>query len=450
MPAASGISESRLRGLSRPSPAYSAPLPDAVKGAALDAAIEASQPPQPLIGVTVVEYSQHVAGPYCARLLADAGARVIKVEPPQGDVSRRRGPFPGDLPHPDKSGLYHYLNAGKEGITLNLVHSTGRDLLGGLLKQADIFVEDNPPKIMEELGLDWASLHGLNHRLIVTSVTPFGQDGPYRDYQGDDLILAGMGGLAYGTPGFPDETVGGVEEPPLSPATPVAGFTSGVTAASATFMALFARLQTGQGHHVDVSQQATMAALMTWDVATASYLGVSKGRPPNLGLGPMPNAYLPCKDGYVAIVAFIEHHWRKMVDIMGNPEWAQISLFDTQTSRAEYWDALLPNLQEWVMAHTREEIFQLTQPRGVPCFPALEVGEAVDSDQVRERRFLREVELDGGVLASMPRHPLRFTQGYATAGRPAPRLGEHTAEVLEEFLGYDRQAISKIRALGVI
>ena len=407
------------------------------------------QPHKPLAGVTVLEYGHYVAGPYCARLLADAGARVIKVEPPPGDVSRRRGPFPGDLPHPDKSGLFHYLNAGKEGITLNLFHPTGRELLRGLLKHADIFVEDSPPKIMEELGLEWKSLHELNHRLIVTSVTLFGQDGPYRDYQGDDLILASMGGLTYGTPGFPDETVGGLEEPPLSSATSVAGFTSGVMAASATFMALLARLQSGQGHHVDVSQQATVAALMTWDVATASYLGVPKGRPPNLGPGPMPNVYLPCKDGYVAIVAFIDHHWRKLVDIMGNPEWAQTSLFDTQASRAEYWDALLPNLQKWVMVHTREEIFQMTQPRGVPCFPALEVGEAVDSDQVRERGFLREVRLDGSALAGMPHNPLRFSQGYATPDRPAPRLGEHTVEVLEEFLGYDRQAISQIRAMGV-
>ena len=412
--------------------------------------MEQSNPPQPLAGVTVVEYGHFVAGPYCTRLLADAGARVIKVEPPQGDVSRRRGPFPSDLPHPDRSGLFHYLNSGKEGITLNLLHPTGLDMLRELLKQADIFVENNPPKIMKELGLDWPSLHGLNPALIATSITPFGQDGPYRDFLADDLILASMGGLAYATPGFPDETAGGLEEPPLSPAAPMAGFTSGIAAASATFMALFARHQTGQGHHVDVSQFATMAALMSWDVATASYLGVIKGRPPTLGRGPMPNIYLPCKDGHVAIVAFSDRYWRKLVDAMGNPEWAQTPLFDTQESRAEYWDALLPNLQEWALAHTKEEILQMTQPRGLPCFPAFEVGETVDSYQVQERHFLREVELDSGTRACIPHLPLRFSHGYPTSSRPAPHLGEHTTAVLEELLGHDRQAIVQLRSLGVI
>lgn len=410
-----------------------------------------AQPPShlPLQGITVVEHGHSVSAPYCARLLGDAGAQVVKVEPPQGDPSRRMGPFPNDVPHGERSGLFHYLNTGKLGITLDLGIALGRRLLRELLQQADIFVEDNPPQVMKEWGLDWESCHRVSPRLIVISITPFGQTGPYRDYQADELVLASMGGVSHATPGFPDQVSGGPEEPPLAPAVPLAQLVSGVTAAAAAFMALSARNRDGNGRHVDLSQQATVASLLTWDIATASYLGMVKGRPPALGRGLMANAYIPCKDGYVAIVAFSDHHWRELVHIMGDPEWAQSPLFETGASRAEYWDAILPNLLEWTMARTRQEIFQMTQSRGLPCFPAYEVDETVDTAHVKERRFLQDLEMDG-VQAKMPGLPFRLSFSPTPTNLRAPRLGEHTARVLRERLGYDGQAIARMRATGAI
>ena len=227
----------------------------------------------------IVEHASSIGGAYCARLLADAGAMVIKVEPPEGDPSRRRGPFPDNEPHVERSGLFHYLNAGKQGVTLDFDHPDDRRILRDMLGRADVFVESNPPATMDEAGMDWASLHELNPRMIVTSLTAFGQDGPYRNYSADDLVITCMGGLAYATPGFPDETAGGIEEPPLRPATPVSEFAAGIASAAATLMALRSRGRTGRGRRVDVSQFATMASMMMWDVATATWASRRAGLP---------------------------------------------------------------------------------------------------------------------------------------------------------------------------
>lgn len=392
-----------------------------------------SRPVRPLAELTLVEHADSIGAAYCARLLGDAGINVIKVEPPQGDPSRHRGPYPDGMPHPEKSGLFHYLNAGKQSVTLDLEQAADVDKLMNVVRSADVLVESNPPSTARKLGLDWGTVQKLNPCTVVTSVTPFGQDGPYRDYAADDLVIACMGGLAYATPGFPDETVGGMEEPPLRPATPVAELASGVAAATATLMALMARGRTGRGRHVDVSQLATMAALMAWDVGTASYLGVAKGRPPELGSGPMPNVYLPCKDGYVAMVAFTDTHWRRLVKLMGDPDWAQSELFATSESRAEYMDAILPGLAGWALDHTRDEIFAQMPPQGVPCFPAFEIGDTVESDQVRERRSVLEVDLGCGSRAGVPRSPLRFSGASDAGPRRAPKLGEHTRSVLSRL-----------------
>ena len=154
-----------------------------------------------LSGLKVLEYGEFICAPYCGKLLADLGAEVIKVEPPGlGDKARHWGPFPQDLPHPEKSGLFLYLNTNKLGVTLNLESAAGIKIFTELVKQVDVLVENNPPKEMEWLGLDYESLHQINPRLVVTSITPFGQTGPYHDYKGCDLISFHMSGEAYVNP----------------------------------------------------------------------------------------------------------------------------------------------------------------------------------------------------------------------------------------------------------
>ena len=404
----------------------------------------------PLHGLKVVELGDSVAGPYCARLLADAGAEVIKVEAPEGDASRRRGPFPDDLPDPNRSGLFLYLNANKLGISMDVRSSLGKELFRDLLRDADILVENNAPRTMQELGLDFASLHEDFPNLIVTSVTPFGQTGPYRDYHADDLIAMNMGGMAYATPGLPDEVSDVDREPPLRPATYVADFAAAISASVATMLAILTRESDGLGRHVDVSAQEAVAAAMAWDLTTLIYLGVSKQRGTRLGYGLMPNCYLPCKDGYVVLTAFYEDHWTGLVEVMGSPDWAESGLFDDAVSRADHWDALRLLLLDWTMSHTGREISEATQARGIPCFPARELDQAVDEEQLSARGFLQEIELGAGRRARMPGLPFRFGDNPWPLRMPAPRLGEHTNVLLSERLGLSGAELARLNALGVI
>ena len=404
----------------------------------------------PLHGIKVVELGHFVAGPYCARLLADAGAEVVKVEGPEGDSSRRHGPFPDDLPDPDRSGLFLYLNSNKLGVTLDIRSSVGKKLLGGLLEDADILVENNRPRDMEDLGLDFRSLHRDHPQLIVTSVTPFGQTGPHRDLRADDLVSFNMGGLAYATPGLPDEVTYPELEPPLRPATYAADFTASIAAAVATMLALFCRQADGLGRHVDVSEQEAVAAIMIWDLTTASYLGLARHRGSRLGYGVMPNGYFPCKDGYVVITAITDEHWGSLVEVMGSPEWAQNELFRDGVARGDNWDGLRLLLLDWTMSHTGQEVYELTQPRGIPCFPAYELSQAIASPQVAARRFLHQMEVGPGHEASLPGLPFRFGGTPWPLRMPAPRLGEHTSQLLSERLGCSAPSLARLKGLGAI
>ncbi|MBI4233594.1 MAG: CoA transferase [Chloroflexi bacterium] len=402
-------------------------------------------------GIKVLEYANFVSGPFCARLLADAGAEVLKVEPPGcGDEARRRGPFPDDVPNYNASGLFMYLNTNKQSITLDPSTQAGKAILLKLLAQADIFIENYPPKLVESLGLDYATLQRVNPRLIATSITPFGLTGPYRDLKGDDLVTYSMGGMAHCTPGVPDYATDNEREYPLRANTHTSDYISGLTGAVATMLALLQREETGEGSLVDVSQFEVVASFMTWNIAGYTHLGFALGRHPPATFSRAPNTYVPCKDGYVVIVASQDNHWQRFVEVMGNPEWAQTELFSDSVKRGQYWDALLPLLLEWTMAHTGEEIGRLAQARGIPCFPTYTIAQTVASEHFRARGTLREFPVDGGKTVTLPGLPYHTAELPKHPFRPAPRLGEHTEEVLCERLGYSREELVRLRGMGVI
>ena len=386
-----------------------------------------------LSDLKVLEYGDMVSGAYCARLLADAGADVVKVEPPQGDSSRRRGPFPSGVEDVDWSGLFLYLNANKRGATLDLDQSGEAALFKELVAEADVLVLDLPPAVIEKLGLRWSHLKELNARLIVTAITPFGLTGPYRDYAGDDLIAVSAGGLAHATPGIPDMIHDPEKEPPLRANTYVADFLAGIQGAVASMIAILTRGLTGQGSEVDVSRQEAVAMVIPFDLAHASYHQAKK-REPSI-FGAMPNAYLPCRDGYVVIMAIVESHWQALMELTGNPEWGELEVFANAMERARNWDALEPLLLEWTMSHTGAEITELAQSKGVPCFPAYSVGEMVKSEQVVARGFMQDLKGPEGQTFQLPGYPVRMEATPWRLRRGAPKLGEHTTEIVKDWLG---------------
>ena len=386
-----------------------------------------------LADLRVVEYGDLVPGAYCARLLADAGADVVKVEPPGGDEARRRGPFPGGVEDPEWSGLYLYLNANKRGLSLDLTGSEGRQTFRDLIGRADVLVVDHRPAVIDSLGLRRHHLKELNPGLIVTAITPFGLTGPYRDYAGDDLIAVSAGGLAYATPGIPDIIHDPESERPLRANTYLGDFLAGVQGALASMAGVISRNLTGEGCEIDLSRQEAVAMIMPYDLGHAAY-HEPKNRQPAI-FGAMPNAYLPCKDGYVVVMAIIESHWQGLMQLTGNPEWADLEVFADALERARNWDALEPLLLEWTMNHTGAEIADMAQGKGIPCFPAYTVGHMVESEQVAARGFMREVAGPQGQTFKLPGYPVQMEATPWRLRRPAPRLGEHTSQVLQEWLG---------------
>lgn len=392
-----------------------------------------------LSGLKVLELTDQVAGSFCARLLGDAGADVVKVEPLEGDRYRWNGPYPGGVPDPDWSGLFLYLNSNKRGVSLDIGTTGGRAAFLDLAAAADFLVLGQNSSEIERLDLRREQISHNNPGLIVIAITPFGLTGPNSSYLGDELIAISAGGMAYATPGIPDSVQDPASEPPLRSNTHMAGYLAGVQGAVAGVAALMSRTIQGTGCEIDLSMQEAVAAVMPFELAHASY-NKAKGRGPEV-FGLMPNAYLPCKDGYVVVMAVMEAHWRNLMDLAGNPDWAGLEVFSSGIERARNWDALEPLLLDWTMAHTGAEIAQLAQDRGIPCFPAYTVGQMVDSAHVTDRGFM--VDMEGFKL---PGYPVRLERTPWRLFRPAPKLGEHTSEVLDEWLGYSAGQLSSVGA----
>ena len=379
-----------------------------------------------LAGLVVVECGGGLAGAFAAKAMADYGADVIKVEPPGGDPARTRGPFPGDVPHVEKSGQFLYLNANKRGVTLDLGADEGRTALHRLLRGADILISDMPPTEFEATGLDYGALAADNPRLIWTAITSFGLTGPYRDFRGGDLVTWHMGGTGHGTP-F-NAVTDPEHQPPLRGGGYQAEYLTGWTAASATMAAVFYRKTYGRGQIVDVSRLESVANMMRPTFALHSY--DKSAIPAHRGKTASPWIF-PCADGYVSISMLRDHWWEALKDVMGRPEWAESEAFATSAGRRTNSDALDPGLCEWFAGHTRQDLYAMLQPRGIPCFPVYTVGEMTVAPQYVARGSIAVQEHPVAGTIRQPGASIRYSATPWELRRPAPLLGQHNAELLD-------------------
>ncbi|MCK4964865.1 MAG: CoA transferase, partial [Dehalococcoidia bacterium] len=291
-------------------------------------------PNSALEGVKVLELCQGVAGPYCTKLLADLGAEVVKIERPgYGDEARKTLPFFHDMPDPERSGLFLYLNTNKLGVTLNVTTATGKGIFQELVKQADILVEDNPPQWMTKQGLDYESLQEINPGLIMTSITPFGQTGPYRDYKAYPLNVFHCGGEGYLTPGG----VENADRPPLQVGGFLVEYDSGLSAAIAVLAALYWRRKSGDGQRIDISKQESLMALNRLDMVRSANEGEVITRAKQ---GVPYGGALPCKDGYTVFITWESVQWDRLVAFMGDPEWANDDKFRDYADRVKHGELL--------------------------------------------------------------------------------------------------------------
>ena len=412
---------------------------------------------QPLADTLVIEWCELACGPYAGKWLAEGGADVVKIEAPGvGDVARSYGPFPSDEPHPERSGLFLSLNTNKRSITLDPEQPDGLALLRRLLERADVLLEDRPADLMERLGLTLDELRVLNPRLVVTSITPFGREGPNRDLRAEPLNVVHASGGTYHQLGgrialeqFPD---GG----PVKPASFVAECDAGLQAALATLAALFARTRTGEGQLVDLSRQWAMAATQRAEISRIVVDEVVVNR--NWDSERLAGVY-ECSDGHVTIGAIVGvEGWSAMAELVGNPDWSKDERFEQiaalpqlgMMEKPEHVDEVSASIAAYCREHTREEIAAAGQALGLTISGVFTTSEVLESEQMRVRGFLREREHpEAGTLPHVS-FPFRTSTIDSRPEGAAPLLGEHTAEVLSELLGVTDAELAELHASGVV
>lgn len=381
-----------------------------------------------------------ISGPWCAKILADYGAEVIKVEHPgSGDDARRIGPFAGDDPHPEKSLTFLYLNTNKKGITLDPSTPTGRKLLNQLLADADVLVENYPPAKSKELGLDYATLSAINPQLVMTSITPFGQTGPYRDYQATDIVTYALSGLMYHS--------GDSDKEPLRNVLDQSFYVAGANAAAATQVALFARLTSGEGQYVDVSASECLGGHLVQPLPYYNYMGAIKGRRPVRGAG--FDELMPARDGYVAPSVQGSQPWSTVAGLIGVPEMLD-EKFSTGAGRIAHGEELKELLIKGLSQWDRMPLFLASGEQRLVFGMAQDAGDLVNCPHLQARDFFVEVNHPVVGSAQYPGMAVRLPGETITDSQPAPLLGQHNSEVYGQKLTYSPENLVSLRNNNVI
>ena len=386
-------------------------------------------------GIRVLDLGEGVSAPYAARTLAGLGADVVKVEPPSGDYARLVGPFPDDTPHPEKSALYLALNSGKRGVTLDLDLDSDRSRLLKLAADAHIVIDNHEMGWLDERGIGYEALAEVRRDVILTQITPFGNWGPYSDYEAGDLSLFHMSANAHGMLGpvaDPDS------EPPIRAGGHQADQVAGISATTATLAALFRLRTTGQGCHLMVSSFEAMATQSIAGLANIAFGRESPTRQAaeirEASIGGQVAAIggvLPCNDGYVAISPREDAQWARWLDLMGNPDWSDDPKFNTRSARQQNSLELWELLAAWTGQRSRFDIARDGQQRRIPCFPVNTVSDLLADPHLKERRFFVSIDHPVAGTFQYPSVPYRLSKTPLTIGsRPAPTLGQHNAEVL--------------------
>jgi crotonobetainyl-CoA:carnitine CoA-transferase CaiB-like acyl-CoA transferase len=408
-----------------------------------------AQPHTALSGVRVIDLTHYIAGPYCTKLFADYGADVIKIERPDGgDPARRIGPFFHDEPDLEKSGLFLHLNTNKKSVTLNLKSEAGKKILLDLVRDADILVESFAPRVMPSLGLDYATLESVNPRLVMTSISNFGQTGPYRDYAMSEITLYALGGVMYVT--------GMAGREPVKLGLTVEQIYAGNVCATATMGAFFGAMYDGAGQHIDMSLMDMMVA--NQDRAVQGHMMYAYTGVPNVRTGGagapgrniLPTGVYPTADGYVQLFT-LQPHWDRICRLIDRPDLIEDPYFtapENFSGNAEVKAEFEAILIEWLVQHTKREVMEKSQNVGYPCGAINSMEDVFSDPHLQARNFFVEIDHPATGPLTYPGPQFKMMETPWKAGR-APLLGEHTLEVLSN-LGYSESDVTRLREQGAI
>ncbi|HWI20544.1 MAG TPA: CoA transferase [Vicinamibacterales bacterium] len=392
----------------------------------------------PLAGFTIVDLTRVLSGPYCTMVLADLGARVIKVEQPgKGDDTRHWGPpFLGT-----ESAYFLSINRNKESVTLDFKPKEGRDVLERLIARADVFVENFRPGTIERAGFGWDAVHQRHPRLVYASISGYGQTGPRRDEAGYDAVMQAEGGLMSVT-GDPDR-------PGYRLGVAITDMVSGLYCAQGITAALLARERSGIGQRVDIGMLDTTAALLTYQAANWFANGRIPPRQGNRHATIAPYETFTTKDGDIVIAVGNDPTWQKFCPAIGLPELASDPRFTTNKDRMEHYEAMRPPIAAAFRTKTSAEWIEILNRAGVANGEVRNIGQMLSDEQLESREMIKTLMHPTVGATRVIGAPIKLSENAATVRTPPPVLGQHTEAILAE-LGYDAAEVAALREKRVV
>jgi len=391
---------------------------------------------QALSGVRVLDFTQVMAGPFCAMLLGDLGAEVVKVEPPGGDTTRRMGNRQGM----ESTGFWA-VNRNKRGIVLNLKDPRGQEIVRSLITRTDILVENYRPGVLDAFGLGHKDLREINPRLIYTSISGFGSTGPYAHKGGFDLVAQGMSGIM--------SITGEVGMPPVKCGIPVTDLGAGLFALQAILAAYIHRLHTGEGQYIDTSLFEAGVALSVWE--STQYFSTGEIPEPMGSAHRMSAPYqaIRCADGYLTLGAANQRTWERFAHAIGLPELVDRPEYVDDRRRVQNHHQLAQEIEVVTATKPRSSWLKVLEEVGVPCGPILNYAEVFADPQVQARGMVQEMDHPVGGRIRVLGPAAKLSETPARLSRPAPLYGEHSAEILREA-GYGDTDIQQLAEAGVV
>ncbi len=400
-----------------------------------------------LAGLRVLEYGPFTNTAFAGKMLADLGALVVKAEPPDGgEPIRHAGPFPGDVPDIETGAAHLYCNCNKLGVTLRPDSPTGLRLFRQLASWADVLIDGTQPGALDALGLGHPALSQANPRLIVVGLSSLGREGPYAGYKGYDLT-------SWHGSGSPHIYAGDPNREPLGAQWDHASFWGGLSAACAAVIAWHAREITGWGQCVDIAEAETLAMLHLAVEVSAFYQdGTYRVRTGSGGMeNQAPAGMHKTKDGWLCLAVVAPHQWEALVHAMGDPDWAQSSLFKgSSRQRGPYAAEIYSLMDEWLKSAPAKELFQVCRAHSVPAAVINTVADLAEDEHLAARRYFAEVQHPAAGRLRIPGAPVRISGDPWRIARPAPLLGQHNEEVYCGMLGIPRAELAGLRRAGVI
>ena len=389
-----------------------------------------------LDGIRVLDVTQVMAGPFCAMLLCDMGADVIKVEAPQGDSARRMAGGTGD-----DSAAFNAVNRGKRGIVIDLKTEQGVQIFRRLSESADILIENYRPGVMKRLGLSYEQLSEQNPRLIYASISGYGQTGPSAGKGGFDLVAQGVSGLmsVTGEPG----------RAPVKAGVPVTDLGAGLFSVCGILAALQYRERTGQGQYIDTALVDAGFALSVWEATELFSQGSVPGPLGSAHRMSAPYQAIRCSDGFITLGAANDRLFERLAGILGHPEWCEDSRFSSDGRRVENRNVLAEEIERVTGRETRSYWLKTLEAEEIPCGPINDYQEVMNDPHVQSRDMV--VETEHPILGRIKTlgTPIKMSESPLTPGRPAPLLGQHTEEVLR-LAGYNDEELTTLRNDGAI